>query len=364
MNAGAPVARSRRLFARRAVRSRLLLIGIAPIFLFVGAVMLTRSSAPTGRPPSPTVPPRNSTGGPVDSTPSTTLRNCAVSPHSCGYPDASNTGVPAGANLLRVPAQRTSGPGWHWDTRGWLEVDGAGAVVSNVSVNGTIDVAGAPGAVIKQSLVDCEGCDFAIIVRDPQGTSRPSSDNVTIEDTTITAETNNSIGVDIMDVKNTTLVRLNISHTGGGVQTSTDGGWSIRGSYVHDLTQVSDEHMNGIQSSGGGNLQIRHNTIFNRYPFTDAVMLAVDPHGSKQQNVLVQDNLMAGGGYTIYGGSTGSGCTVPCSTSDIRIVDNRFSRLYFPSSGYYGPVAAYNSEDPGNQLSGNVWDDTGLTLDR
>ncbi len=38
--------------------------------------------------------------------------NCAASPHTCGYPDATNTGVQPGQTLVAVPAQKTSGPGW------------------------------------------------------------------------------------------------------------------------------------------------------------------------------------------------------------------------------------------------------------
>jgi hypothetical protein len=55
---------------------------------------------------------------------------------------------------------------------------------------------------------------------------------------------------------------------------------------------------------------------------------------------------MAGGGYSIYGGG-----------SNVRIVNNVFSKKYFPNCGYYG-VRAY-WDDAGNQWSGNVWYETG-----
>ena len=45
-----------------------------------------------------------------------TLTNCAATPSKCGYPDATNTGVPAGTTLKSVPAQVSSGPGWYYNT--------------------------------------------------------------------------------------------------------------------------------------------------------------------------------------------------------------------------------------------------------
>jgi hypothetical protein len=51
--------------------------------------------------------------------------NCFSSPHSCGYPDPSNTGVPSGVPL------GASGP---------LTITQPGTVVSGLEVTGTIDV--------------------------------------------------------------------------------------------------------------------------------------------------------------------------------------------------------------------------------
>ena len=61
--------------------------------------------------------------------------NCAAAPSACGYPDATNTGVPAGTALLTVPGQVSSGPGWHYDPRGWVEVTGNGATLTGLDVD-------------------------------------------------------------------------------------------------------------------------------------------------------------------------------------------------------------------------------------
>ncbi|HSN12790.1 MAG TPA: hypothetical protein VLS51_11845, partial [Propionibacteriaceae bacterium] len=48
---------------------------------------------------------------------------------------------PAGTTLLRVPQDVTSGPGWVWDSRGWLQAS-SGAVVKNLIVSGSVMVGG------------------------------------------------------------------------------------------------------------------------------------------------------------------------------------------------------------------------------
>ena len=46
------------------------------------------------------------------------LTNCAATPSSCGYPGATNTGVPSGTALKSVPGQVSSGPGWYYNAAG------------------------------------------------------------------------------------------------------------------------------------------------------------------------------------------------------------------------------------------------------
>ena len=66
--------------------------------------------------------------------------NCAAAPSKCGYPDATNSGVPAGTALKAVPGQVSSGPGWHYDSRGWVEVTGNGANLTGLSIPYNVDV--------------------------------------------------------------------------------------------------------------------------------------------------------------------------------------------------------------------------------
>ena len=48
------------------------------------------------------------------------VTNCAPDPSACGFPDRTNTGVPAGTTLKTVgtgPGQVSSGTGWKFSTR-------------------------------------------------------------------------------------------------------------------------------------------------------------------------------------------------------------------------------------------------------
>jgi hypothetical protein len=99
-------------------------------------------------------------------------------------------------------------------------------------------------------------------------------------------------------------------------------------------------------------LTLHHNTVFNSYSQTDAISLFQD--FGPQANRTIDNNLLAGGGYTIYAGAnTGKEATA----TNIHVTNNRISRMYYPQGGSYGPVTAYTSTG-GNTFTGNIWDDT------
>ena len=104
------------------------------------------------------------------------VTSCAAVPSSCGYPDATNTGVPAGMALKTVPGQVSSGTGWHFDSRGWVQVDGAGAVLSGLNIPYNINVT-APNVTIKDVQVTTSG---------QPGISLRHTAGATVEDSTIT----------------------------------------------------------------------------------------------------------------------------------------------------------------------------------
>lgn len=274
--------------------------------------------------------------------------NCIQAPHECGYPDHTNTGVPEGSELVKVPTDQAYGPGWEWDPRGWLSVTTDGTLLENIEVEGNIDVR-ASNVVLDRVKVTIGGDTFGISLR--------HTHNVTIRNSEIsgrdTGQGRLMVGIkDIYgDSTGTQVLGNDISRTATGVQVY---GGLIQDNYIHDLGQASGDHTNGTTDNGGSGeeLTIRHNTVMNQFAQTDAISLFQD--FGRQANRLIENNLVAGGGYSIYGGAN-PGAPLP---TQIRIVNNRFARKYFPHGGRYGPVTAFATKGAGNIFSGNVWDDT------
>jgi Protein kinase domain len=280
--------------------------------------------------------------------------NCAAAPHTCGYPDASNTGVPPSVTLRSVPGQVSRGPGWRY-SNGKVEVYGKGAVFGGYSVHGYVEVTG-DNAVIKDDAISNFGNattgDGVNLVGNPS--------NVTIEDINISSPhgTKGFMGVyaGIKDINGeamgTKVLYNNIADASTGVQVYIG---LIEGNYIHDVTGASPEsHLNGTTSNGSTTpLTIEHNTVFNPNGQTDAISLFED--FGVEANVLITGNLVAGGGYTIYGGQNAGGPRA----YNIRITDNRFSTMYYSRSGFFGYVTAFDPSAPGNVWSGNIWDTTG-----
>ena len=270
------------------------------------------------------------------------MTNCVNLPSRCGYPDATNTGVPAGSAMRRVPQDVTSGPGWVWDSRGWLQTS-SGAVVKNLIVSGPVNVAGANVTVQNtQILVDGE----------TWGIGLQHATNALITDNEIgILGSNPRLLVGIKDVygdcTGTQILRNNVQNTSTGIQVHEG---LIADNYVHDIGFSTGDHLNGTTSNGATTMMtIRHNTILNQYGQTDAISLFQD--FGVEANRVVTDNLLAGGGYTIYGGGGSQG-----KSSNITITNNRFSTIFYPNGGSYGPMTAFDNTGTGNSLSGNYWD--------
>jgi hypothetical protein len=281
------------------------------------------------------------------------MTGCAANPSSCGFPDASNTGVPKGKKLLTVPGQISSGPGWHYDSRGWVEVDGNGANLTGLYIPYNLDIT-ASNVTISDSKVVTGGANaFGISVR--------HTSNVTIEDSTI-AGLNTGAGRMMTGVKDVyadstglTVLRDNISMAETGVQLEAG---TVRDSYIHNTGFIAGDHVNGVTSNGGGSglLTIDHNTILVNRNQTDAVGLFED--FGIQQNRVITNNLLAGGSYALYGGQNPGGAP----TANITVTGNVFSTTYYATGGAFGPVTYFNSAGAGDNWSGNTWDGTGQII--
>jgi hypothetical protein len=275
--------------------------------------------------------------------------SCAAAPSACGYPDATNTGVPASVTLKTVPTQISSGPGWTYNaTTQAVDVTASGANLSGLYIPWTLDIT-ASNVTINDSEVDTNGL-YGVILNDTTG--------VTIENSTITGEnaTSGRVSYAVDDVYGnttaTTIENDNISDFRTAVNLSTG---TIEGNYIHNPGYISGDHTNGIFDDGTTQpLMIKDNTIFNSLGQTDAISLDSSTSNSPVANKTVENNFIAGGGYTIYGGDS-----LGNTTSNITVTGNRFGQQYYTTSGQYGPDAYYSTTGTGNTWTGNIWDTNG-----
>jgi hypothetical protein len=300
---------------------------------------------PSGAPPSGALP-----SGPGASEAAQVPGDCIRVPHECGFPDATNTGVPVGTTLKQVPSQVSSGRGWTYNAVDKeVVVTGNGTVLSDLYIPYTLE--------IKASDVTVQ--DVQVMSNGSFGISLRHTTGVTIEDSTISGQNLTSGRVDSAiddvygDSTGIVIKNNNISRFRTGVQVSTG---LITDNYIHDPGYIHGDHTNGIYVAGTTRpLTIYGNTIFNDLGQTDDINLDASSSRQNVANKIVVDNLLAGGGYSIYGGGSRND-----RTSNIVIEDNEFGQLYYPEGGQYGPAAYVNLRQAGNVWSGNVWSGTSL----
>jgi len=281
---------------------------------------------------------------------------CGTSPSSCGYPDASNSGVPGGTTLKTVgtgSGQVSWGTGWSLTTGGWVAVTGNGATLTGLNIPYGVVISANNVTLSNDKILTGGTNSIAVSLRHTAG--------ATIQNTTIAGLDSgaNRVMTGVKDIYSDstglTVNHDNISLFETGVQ--VDSGL-VENNYIHDPGFVAGDHTNGVMSNGGTVLlTITHNTIFNNRSQTDDVGLFQD--FSAQANRTVTNNLLAGAGYSIYGGNTK---TSNGPTSNIVITGNVFATNYYPTGGAYGPVAYFNSSGQGNAFTGNTWDTTGATV--
>jgi hypothetical protein len=319
---------------------------VAVIVAFVGAYVITESRAATPVAAVETesgvmtggaarISDGNASGGQaVRFLGGTFQANCITKPSNCGYPDETNTGVPASVTLKTVPTQVSSGTGWSWDAgNGMIRVTGDGAVLDGLNIAGSVDVL-ANNVTIKNTRI-ISGDYYPIRYFDNNNTG------LLIEDTEI-AGTSSDVTSSIA-FSNYTARRVNVH--GGADGLKTDGNVTIEDSYIHDLSVGNGTHNDGFQTTGSNAVTLRHNTCkLSTTNGANACIQMGTESGSASTNWLVTNNLFDGGGWTINATITGGSNNV--------FTNNRFTR-----NAGYGPVSIGSVT-----WTGNYYDDTGAAL--
>jgi hypothetical protein len=211
-------------------------------------------------------------------------------------------------------------------------VERRGAVLEDLEVHGTLTVL-ADDVTIRNVLVRPTSY-YGILV---QGR------DVLIEDTTVAGTTLGHMAGLAAEGGSFVATRIEVTGVEDGVRLADD--CVLTDSYVHGLEGDRDSHFDAVTADGATGWRIEHNTILNPHPQTGAVWVGDARYGPSEGEV--RDNLLAGGGYTVYAGpGTGAG---------IRVTGNAFSTRYHRRSGHWGPSTGWEPE--GNTWQDNYWQD-------
>jgi len=255
----------------------------------------------------------------------------------------------------------------------------AGTTLNALDISGFVDIQ-ANDVTIKNSRIRNGGAAWEQ-VRVESGSSGALIEDTEIDGQNVQCSCSPNDGYGIGGTGGYTALRLNIHNNIDGV--GMGGGFpdSLQDSWIHDLHLTSGSHNDGIicDCSPAGVI-IRHNRIETQTTTAGPVFLRGD--GGPVQNVTVDNNLLNGGGFTIYGGcdvraTYGSQC------QNISFTNNRFMRApeagtFYALGGLWGPTTCFNGKGCGdvNQggddlayraahnltWSGNVWEDSGTLI--
>ncbi len=257
---------------------------------------------------------------------------------ACGWAGATNTGVPAGtilnpaaqiAEIPPVPANNWNatkpvmGPDGHY----FYRINEPNMVIDGIDIDGCIYV-GAHNVTIKNSRIrfsgtgpqTCNGVIDTGLIQLASGWTNLTLDHVTIE---------SKSGKCVFQVgTNLTIKHSNLSGCGDAIFVGND--FTITDNYIHDFDDGNTGyHVDGIQSEGSTKGLIRHNTIALQYNETGTISMW--NQGADTTNIVVDNNLLAGGSYTIYAQDY-SGYAV----RNISYTNNFFSTRFFPLVGQFG----------------------------
>ena len=263
------------------------------------------------------------------SLPPPTGSNCFASPSSCGYPDPTNTGVPAGTSLT---------------ASGSITVSTAGQVISGKDVTGQIYV-NANNVTIENSRVTQTGncgttntCgNYAIRVN--SGVSGTVIRNVETR-----TEAGKTCEHDIRNQGGASTVGENLYLH--GCDSNWYGSGTLKDSYGIAKIEISADHVENVYFCSGA-FTAEHDTLLN--PVWQTAVVFGDTICGGGNKYTVKDSLLAGGGFVFYPQANNSN---PAGAQTV-ITGNRIARCLaseVSSGGHHlcKGVTQANTESPGD----------------
>lgn len=233
-------------------------------------------------------------------------------------PGPDNTGVPAGAVL--TPS-------------GSIEVTEDGAIIEDLDIQGEITVLADNVTIRRVKITSSDYYPIRYFDNDNVG--------LVVEDSEFDLA---SPATAAISFTNYTARRLNIHGSADGLK--ADANVLVEDCWIHDLSNLPEEHNDSVQSTGGKGVTLRHNVL------EDASNAAVQTgdEGAATEDLTIECNWLYGGGWTLNIRGT-----PPTEPKNTRIIDNRFGR-----DAGYGP---YTIDDLNPTIEGNVYDDNDEPID-
>jgi hypothetical protein len=307
----------------------------------------TATKTATATVPGPTT--TITTTPPAETT--TTTSEATVSATPGAFPDATNTGVPAGVTLTPYTGTVNSS--------GDCVLQTANQVIDGQTLNCNV-LPRASGIVIKNSKVN------GIVWLDTDN-SASTGWSFTLQDTEVAGGYRQLAAV---CCGNSTVVRSNIHGGQTAVQceeTATHP-CSVTDSWLHGqldgpLKPNDTYHLGGFLSDGSSaGITLKHNTIVcdvtpnSGGGCTGDIQLI--PNFAPISGATIQNNMLGanmGSAFCTYGGEKSTSATP--HSDHIVYQDNVFQRGSNSQCAAYGPVTSFNTAGVGNVWTNNLWDD-------
>jgi hypothetical protein len=344
---------------------------------------------PTSTHPTPT-PPTSHASRPTTSTPAPPTTHPTTSSPSAGARPAACTkgGTYLWSNLARCgwPGPANTGPVASHCPSGRLSVNAgsasrtirltsANAVVSCQNITGCLDIT-APNVTISNVQIACTS--------GRTGEAANGTGVIKIEDGA--SATISHVAIDGMDGVHACIwhqgtamsaTALNCHGIDDGIFSWADTGYSsttgdhftIKDSYFHDFTtKTANGHIDGYQTEGAANGSIRHNTYYmtsDDHNSTDSA-IAIWNGLKSSHDITVSDNLIAGGGFSIYAEDYNPSESDPrggFTVTNITFADNAFSTALYGCVGYFGVWFPRGNPSDSWHRSGNTVLETAANVD-
>ncbi|MGC1465856.1 MAG: Ig-like domain-containing protein [Pseudolabrys sp.] len=248
----------------------------------------------------------------------------AIATSTNGFPDATNTGVPAGVVLK---------------ASGSLVINTPGTVIEGLDITGSVTINAA-----NVTLLNCKitSGDYDVVL------VKPGITGAVVQNCEI-----NNLGSGGQGIAGQgTFVSNNIHDCADGIDVRGDN-TMIRDNFIHNMRGTSGSHYDGIQADGGfSNLSVIHNTVINEQNQTSALML--DNYWGPINNVKVDDNLLVGGGYTAYINEVAQGQAGGGPVTNVSFTNNHLG------SGSWGEMNVRSELGDKPTISGSVSDGDAL----